>query len=101
MPAAARLSPVPEVEDGAALSSQVRRAGDAAGFAIDSRGRAAAPRLVSPAQSKGGGCAAAVINQWKRLRRSEYVGDRVGDDSMATALPDLLLLGMERSSRGR
>ena len=37
--------------------------------------RLAAPR---PAFINGGGCAAAVINQWKRLRRSEHLGGPEG-----------------------
>ena len=61
---------------------------DAAGLAIDSRGRAAADgsplRCAPSAFMNGGGCAASLVNQWKRLRRSEYQGDRKGDSSMGT-----------------
>ena len=70
---------------GAALSSQVRRAGDAAGFAMDSMGRAAcgSPLRCAPAAFiNGGGCAASLVNQWKRLRRGDCWGDRMGDSSM-------------------
>ena len=72
---------------GAAWQPQARRAGDAVGLTIHSRGRAAAQGspsrcAVIPPLINGGGCAASLVNQWKRLRRSEYLGDRMGDASM-------------------
>ena len=45
----------------------------------------------------GGGYAAAAINQWKRLRRSENRGDRVGDASRGTR--DTSGVGLNPSSR--
>ena len=47
----------------------------------------------------GGGCAAAVINQWKRLRRGELLGTDGAMPAWAPALPDLLDCARERSSR--
>ena len=62
--------------NGVAERLQVRRGGDAAKLAIHSRAGGgilvSPPRCAPSAFINGGGCAAAVLNQWKRLRRSEY-----------------------------
>ena len=67
---------------GAAFRPQVRRGGDAAGLAIDSRGRRRHTgrrfAVLVASLINGGGCAASLINQWKRLRRGEYQGGPVG-----------------------
>ena len=64
------------------LSAAGSAGGDAAGLAIHSRGRRrhTGRRFAVPPSAfiNGGGCAAAVINQWKRLRRSEYLGGPEG-----------------------
>ena len=62
---------------GAAERPQVRRAGDAAGLAIHSRGRRRHTDVVAAPRA----ACAARVSMW-RLRRSEYRGDRVGDSSM-------------------
>ena len=71
---------------GAADRPQVRRGGDAAGLAIDSMAGGGQPVAASLCVCRvtlnGGGCAAAVLNQWKRLRRSEHLGGPMGDATM-------------------
>ena len=62
---------------GAALSSQVRRGGDAAGLAIHSRaggGIRVAASLCSSRVHERWRLRRAVLNQWKRLRRSSIGG---------------------------
>ena len=103
MPAAARCHPCQRVEDGhGSPSSQARRAGDAVGCAIRQQGQgggqSVAASLCMPRLLSGGGCAAAVINQRKRLRRGEYLGGPMGRCQHGQTLMEPVERGRERSS---
>ena len=85
---------------GAAFGPQVRREGtppDPRSTAWAAAAADGSPLRCAPsAFMNGGGCAAAVINQWNRLRRSEYrMGTELAIPAWAPALTNLLDCGRQ------